>query len=57
MLTVIHIPTGETMGQFETTQAARQWIKLGDEEDWGDFRAVDESGATVQLPFMNTPRI
>jgi hypothetical protein len=56
MLTVIHIPTGDVMGQFETTQAARHWIKMGDVEDWGDFRAVDENGDTVQLPFMHTPR-
>lgn len=57
MITVIHTPTGETMGEFPHTQAARQWIKMGDTDSWGDFHAVDENGAQVEIPFMNTPRI
>lgn len=56
MFTVIHIPSNHPMGEFETTQAARQWIRMGDADEWHEFKVLDENGQEVQLPFMDAPR-
>ena len=56
MFTVIHIPSNHPMGEFETTQAARQWIRMGDADEWHEFKVLDENGQEVQLRFMDAPR-
>lgn len=52
MYEVRHLPENEVVFEAETKTACRDWIRMGDRDNWKEFRVVDSMGQEVESYFQ-----